>query len=181
MNTFPAADVLTAMITPAVLISASGTLILSTSNRLSRVVDRVRVLAAEAERLTQAASADPAKIAARRTFIADQLTQLSARLLLLRSAMTVLYVAIGLLVTTSIAVGVIVLLHAPYDWVPVSCGLLGAGALLYSSLLLVREARLAVGSSLLEMTFIRPAVSLDTAPVNRSAADPPSAGLSKRL
>jgi len=36
--------VLTAMITPAVLISASGTMILSTSTRLGRVVDRVRSL-----------------------------------------------------------------------------------------------------------------------------------------
>jgi hypothetical protein len=33
-----ALEVLTAMITPAVLISASGTLVLSTSNRLTRVV-----------------------------------------------------------------------------------------------------------------------------------------------
>jgi hypothetical protein len=32
--------VLTAMITPAVLISASGTMILSTSTRLGRVVDK---------------------------------------------------------------------------------------------------------------------------------------------
>jgi hypothetical protein len=44
-------EVLGAMITPAVLISAAGTLVLSTSQRLSRVVDRIRVLAAEAERL----------------------------------------------------------------------------------------------------------------------------------
>jgi len=36
--------VLTAMITPALLISASGTFVLSTSNRLSRVIDRVRRL-----------------------------------------------------------------------------------------------------------------------------------------
>jgi hypothetical protein len=33
---FSASDVLGAMITPAVLISASGTLVLSTSNRLTR-------------------------------------------------------------------------------------------------------------------------------------------------
>lgn len=39
-----ALGVLTAMITPAVLISASGTMILSTSTRLGRVVDRVRSL-----------------------------------------------------------------------------------------------------------------------------------------
>jgi len=36
--------VLTAMITPAVLISACGALILSTSTRLGRVTDRVRLL-----------------------------------------------------------------------------------------------------------------------------------------
>jgi hypothetical protein len=34
--------VLTAMITPAVLISACGALIFSTSSRLGRVIDRVR-------------------------------------------------------------------------------------------------------------------------------------------
>jgi hypothetical protein len=39
-----AVAVLTAMITPAVLISACGALILSTSTRLGRVVDRVRML-----------------------------------------------------------------------------------------------------------------------------------------
>jgi hypothetical protein len=39
-----AVSVLTAMITPAVLISACGALILSTSTRLGRVVDRVRLL-----------------------------------------------------------------------------------------------------------------------------------------
>jgi hypothetical protein len=44
-------EVLGALITPAVLISAAGMLVLSTSQRLSRVVDRGRVLATEAERL----------------------------------------------------------------------------------------------------------------------------------
>ena len=36
--------VLTAMITPAVLISACGALIFSTSTRLGRVIDRTRIL-----------------------------------------------------------------------------------------------------------------------------------------
>src|SRR5207244_8131639 len=44
--------VLTAMITPAVLISASGTMILSTSTRLGRVVDRTRSLSDRLRRLT---------------------------------------------------------------------------------------------------------------------------------
>ena len=39
------------MITPAVLISACGTLIFSTATRLARLVDRVRELSREIERL----------------------------------------------------------------------------------------------------------------------------------
>ena len=44
MDPAAAIAVLTAMITPAVLISACGSMILSTSGRLGRVVDRVRAL-----------------------------------------------------------------------------------------------------------------------------------------
>jgi uncharacterized protein DUF2721 len=44
MDPTSAIAVLTAMITPAVLISACGSMILSTSSRLGRVVDRVRAL-----------------------------------------------------------------------------------------------------------------------------------------
>src|SRR5512140_2770475 len=107
MNT-AAGEVLGAMITPAVLISASGTLVLSTSNRLSRVVDRVRVLSAEAERgRSMEGTAIPPRRAA---LIASQLNQLAKRVGLLRNAMTTLYTAIGLLVATSIGVAVVVLL-----------------------------------------------------------------------
>ncbi len=51
-----ALSVLTAMITPAVLISACGTMILSTSTRLGRVVDRVRALS---DRLEELANSKP--------------------------------------------------------------------------------------------------------------------------
>ena len=37
-------EFLTAMVTPALLISATGSLVLSTSTRLGRVIDRVRAL-----------------------------------------------------------------------------------------------------------------------------------------
>jgi hypothetical protein len=52
----PDPSVLSAMITPAVLISACGALILSTSVRLGRVVDRVRALADRFEELSRTAS-----------------------------------------------------------------------------------------------------------------------------
>ena len=45
--------VLSAMITPAVLISACGTLVLSTSTRLGRLVDRVRDLSDRFEQLVK--------------------------------------------------------------------------------------------------------------------------------
>jgi hypothetical protein len=44
-------EVLGAMITPAVLISGGSMLVMSTSNRLARVIDRIRLLLAESERL----------------------------------------------------------------------------------------------------------------------------------
>ena len=44
-------SLLTAMLTPAVLISACGTLILSTSMRLARIVDRVRELGEKSEEI----------------------------------------------------------------------------------------------------------------------------------
>jgi len=145
------------MITPAVLISASGTLVLSTSNRLTRVVDRVRSLAGEAEQLRQGETSDEA--GKRAALIVEQIPLLSARALLLRSALTAFYSAIGLLVTTSIAVGVVAALRWNYGWVPVVSGLAGGCALLYGSLLLIREARLAIGFTLKEMDFLREVVA----------------------
>ena len=154
MNT-AAGEVLGAMITPAVLISASGTLVLSTSNRLSRVVDRVRALAGEAERAQLAHAAISPRRAA---LLASQLGQLAKRVVLLRSAMTTLYTAIGLLVATSIGVSLVVLLDWQNSLVAIVPGISGAGALFYSSLLLVQEARLAVVSTLEEMAYVSEAV-----------------------
>jgi hypothetical protein len=150
-------EVLTAMITPAVLISASGTLVLSTSNRLSRVVDRVRTLAKEAAALQQVASAD--EVTRRRAFLVRQVRTLTARVSFLRTALTVLYAAIGLFIATSIAVGVVSALRVEVDWLPVSLALVGAGALLYASALLVREARLAVISTLEESAALEASIS----------------------
>jgi hypothetical protein len=142
---FTARDVLAAMITPAVLISASGTLVLSTSNRLTRVVDRVRALAVDAEGLT------PGNAEEKRLFLADQLARLSSRVIVLRRALTVLYGAVGLLVAASIAVGLSAAFGWRYGWVPVVLGLAGAGALFHGTVLLVREGRLALGSTLQEL------------------------------
>ncbi len=150
------ADVLGAMITPAVLISAGGTLVLSTSNRLSRVVDRVRVLAADADRL-EPAGGPPSQRTERETkkrqLITNQLRDLFHRAILLRSAIAALYVAIALLIMTSIGVGIFTAFGFDYSFIPISLGMLGTGGLLWATALLVREARLAIASTLEEMEF----------------------------
>lgn len=145
-----ASEVLSAMITPALLISASGTLVLSTSNRLSRVVDRVRLLSNDADRLPAETAFD-----AKRRLIASQLSDLVARALILRSALAVLYMAIGFLVATSIGAGFLAALGLGYAWVPIGLAMFGACALLWGSVLLVREGRLAIASTLAEVSYIR--------------------------
>jgi hypothetical protein len=145
--------VLTAMITPAVLISASGTMILSTSTRLGRVVDRVRSLS---DRL-QSISGDDVKeelLEERRAMIFDQLDKLTSRSRLLQRALTTFYLAVGMFVATSVAIGVVSFFSARWAFVPVVLGLIGACFLFYGSMLAVFEARLALSTTHAEMDFI---------------------------
>ena len=147
-----AAGALGAMITPVVLVSASGLLVVSTSNRLARVVDRVRTLAAESEVLRSDAS-DGAK--ERKALNLNQIEKLAKRLLLLRGCMFCLYLAIGLLILSSVVIGIMALARIELNSLPVITSLLGAGSMLYASVLLVREANMAVVSTLEEVDFIR--------------------------
>jgi hypothetical protein len=132
-----AAEILGAMITPSLLISASGTLVLSTSNRLSRVVDRVRVLTRDAETLP--IELPEQAVQPKHALIATQLGSLSQRAVILRSALGSLYTAIGFLVATSVSIGMLTMTHADFSWPAVVLAMLGACALLWGSVLLVRE------------------------------------------
>lgn len=74
-----AVAVLTAMITPAVLISACGSMILSTSHRLGRVVDRVRVLSDKLDELATREEIDPVNAKDRQAVIFAQMDKLTSR------------------------------------------------------------------------------------------------------
>jgi hypothetical protein len=176
-----AGEVLAAMITPAILISATGTLVLSTSNRLSRVVDRVRVLARDAEQLLRPldpGASDPGFLLAKRKLITSQLTALAQRALLLRSALASLYTAIGFLVATSIAVGTVTSFGLRLSWPVIGLAMVGACALLWGSVLLVREGRQAIGSTLEEMQWVRQVVA--GVPAADSAAQLPQKPASEK-
>ena len=147
--------VLTAMITPAVLISACGALILSTSTRLGRVVDRVRALIDRFEEMAKSGE-DVELYEERRAATFEQLDRLTTRSRLLQRSMTVFYLTLGVFVATSVAIGLVAAGGgtAYTWWVPVALGLVGSGGLFYGSLLLVFEARLAQSALNAEMDFI---------------------------
>ncbi|HEY0080337.1 MAG TPA: DUF2721 domain-containing protein [Pyrinomonadaceae bacterium] len=146
--------VLTAMITPAFLISACGTLILSTSTRLGRVVDRVRSLSDRFEELADSEE-ETELVEDKRAVIFDQLDKLTTRARLFQRCMTVFYLGLGIFVLTSVAIGFVAALGGlRYAWLPVAMGLVGASMLFYGSVLLIFEARLALSTITAEMDFI---------------------------
>jgi hypothetical protein len=146
--------VLTAMITPAVLISACGSMILSTSGRLGRVVDRVRALSDRLEEMA-GKTGDTEVTRERQAVIFSQLDKLTSRARILQRSMVTFYVALGMFVATSVAIGVVGIASNPrYNVVPVIIGMLGACFLFYGSILLIFEARLALSTIHAEMDFI---------------------------
>jgi len=154
MDTSSAVAVLTAMITPAVLISACGSMILSTSTRLGRVVDRVRGISERWDEITKIDN-DVNVLRERQQVLFDQLDKLTSRARILQRSMVTFYLALAMFVATSVAIGLVALRSHPlYNLVPICLGLLGASCLFYGSILLIFEARLALGTIHLEMDFI---------------------------
>jgi len=139
--------VLSAMITPAVLILASGSLILTTSSRLIRAVDRVREILPLMEHLTP-------NDASRRAMLMNQLAKTTMRARMLQHTLSLLYTAIGLFVATSVSIGVIALLSLQLAWIPLLLGFVGAGLLFAASMLLIYESRIAIRALYAEMDYI---------------------------
>ncbi|HVL11072.1 MAG TPA: DUF2721 domain-containing protein [Gemmata sp.] len=159
-NIFGSNDILGAMITPAVLISASGTLVLSTSNRLGRVVDRIRKLLEMAEALPDESATED--VVQKRALIADQVGWLTRRLGMLQTSLIVFYASIGMLVASSLTLGLSVTANGTLGGVPVGLALVGATGLMAGAGLLVREARTAVKGSLNEIDHVRKVVARKT-------------------
>jgi uncharacterized protein DUF2721 len=154
MDTESAIAVLTAMITPAVLISACGSMILSTSSRLGRVVDRVRALSDRLENMDERDERATSPME-RQALIFQQLDKLTSRARILQRCMVTFYLSLGMFVATSVAIGVVPFTgNQRYNMIPVVLGLAGACFLFYGSILLILEARLALSTIHAEMDFI---------------------------
>ena len=151
MNTPDPMTLLSAMITPAVLISACGTLILSTSTRLARIMDRVRELGTISEALLTGSRTRLAQMRLRG--VEEQLTAQSERGRLLQRALTGFYYALGMFVATAIAIALVTYV-AHGAVVPAVLGIAGMLTLFYGCLLLLRETRLALRAVDAETAFV---------------------------
>jgi hypothetical protein len=149
-DTLYSLSVLSAMITPAVLISACGTLILSTSTRLARIVDRVRVLTSTIEELYKNDAVDFPED--RRAEIDRQIAIHAQRSKLVQRSLTSFYVSLSLLVATAVAIGFGAVFNRA-GWLPNVLAISGTVFLFYGCVMLIAETRLALRSVNSEMEF----------------------------
>ncbi len=146
-------EFLTAMITPALLISATGSMVLSTSTRLGRVVDRVRALEVRLGEMIYAPEKDQIPLYERRVeVIVDLLDLVTSRSRILQRALGAFYYGLMFFVLTSVSIALVGLLNI-YKWAPIPIGVVGIMFLFYGSILMLRETRMATATINEEMDF----------------------------
>jgi len=147
-------DTLTAMITPAIFLTANASLIISTSNRMSRVVDRIRVLNDLADRMGRGET-DLDYQVERLDHLRDQLQRLEWRNDRIRYALTTLYIAFTTFVGTSLILALDALLGNRLIALPILLAVAGVSLLLFASINLALEALEALRTNRLEIRFFR--------------------------
>jgi hypothetical protein len=137
--------VLSLIVAPAILTNASTVLIMSTSNRLARAVDRARELSRQLEDTTDQQCRE----------VKRRLSELSAaeeRTLLMLQALRSFYLALGgfaiaaiisLLGAASVPLGISTII-VPLELAGVAAGVIAVSALVLGSVKLLRETRIAV-------------------------------------
>jgi hypothetical protein len=146
-------EFLTAMITPALLISATGSLVLSTSTRLGRVVDRVRALEVRMGELIFAPDKANIPLYEQRVeVVIDLMDKVTSRSRILQRAMGAFYYGLMLFVLTSVTIAVAGLFGV-YRWLPIIVGIIGIFFIFYGSVLMLMETRMATATVNAEMDF----------------------------
>ena len=136
-------EFLTAMVTPTLLISATGSLVLSTSTRLGRVVDRVRALEVRLGEMIYVEDKSTIPLYEKRVeVILDLMDKVTSRSRLLQRAMATFYYGLMFFILTSVLIAVVGLFPV-YRWLPIPVGVIGIFYLFYGSLLMLRETRMA--------------------------------------
>jgi len=146
-------EFLTAMVTPTLLISATGSLVLSTSTRLGRVVDRARELEKRLGEMIYVEDKSEVPLYEKRVeVIVDLLDKVTSRSRLLQRAMATFYYGLGFFILTSVTIA-IAGFFSSYRLLPIPIGVIGIMFLFYGSLLMLKETRMATATINAEMDF----------------------------
>jgi len=132
-------QIISASLTPAILILATGSLVASTLTRIARIVDRARVIL---ERVASARDrGDQQGVAENTTW----LRMYARRASLAERALTMYYTAIGLFVASSLAITVDNLTHDSVPWLSLVLVVSGAICLFVGTAALIIETHMATG------------------------------------
>ena len=146
-------EFLTAMVTPALLISATGSLVLSTSTRLGRVIDRVRQLEERLSELIYLEDKNEVPLYDKRVeVIVDLLDKVTSRARILQRAMAAFYYGLGMFVLTSVTIAIAAIFNN-YRGLPIPIGIIGIMFLFWGTLMMLRETRMATATVNAEMDF----------------------------
>ena len=126
--------ILTSMLAPALLMAATGSLLISANARLARVVDRLRSIIAQLEGGDDMTRAE----------LEEQILRHRRRARLVLRACLMLYLALVAFVGTSLALAVDAVLGFRLPYLPTGLAVVGVLGLLVASLNLGREVVLSV-------------------------------------
>lgn len=136
------------MITPAVLILACSSLVLATSQRLARVMDRIRAVNEELSSMLRDNNSKASEDLYRLLTISIK------RARLLQISLAALYFSLTTFIAVSFSIGITDIIRSNNDWIAVVLGVTGVLLLFCSSALLIQESRLAYRSINIESRFI---------------------------
>ena len=129
-------QILTSLLAPALLMAATGSLLVSANNRLARVVDRLRTLVA----LWNSAGS------ARREGLDQQIARHRRRSRYVLHACVLLYAAVGSFVGTSLALAIDAFSGSQMPFVPTALAVIGVLFLMVACVYLGLEVTLSVRS-----------------------------------
>jgi hypothetical protein len=127
--------ILTAMLAPALLMAATGTLLTSANNRLARVVDRLRVLVVQWKTSEL-----------RHASLELQIQRHRTRTTYILRACLLLYFALGSFIGTSLAMALDLLSQNRFQFLPTIMGVIGVLNMLIACVFMGKEVWLSVRS-----------------------------------
>ena len=144
-------SIISAVVAPALLILACSSLITTTANRLSLLLDRVRELTREIESSQAGRSGVTHN---KRMFVASQLGKGSRRARLLQRTLAMLYLALGALILTSVCVGLAAASGLNANFIVITV-LASVVFLFIASTFLILESRIALSAVNAEMNYVQ--------------------------